>query len=206
MKFGVRSIAVASATLLTLGLAGCSVPGDEGLTPEESQETDALQTQAEEQTAEAEATDDEKLAVGDVLEHGDWKLTLNDATLNANDEVTAANELDAAPEGEQFALFNVTIVYEGQDTPTVNSGTAFEFVTADGETFSPHDDEVEVEGDSTALESGTEAVAAPDGLNTGEQLSTNATVTGNVLIIIPADSEGDLRVTLDGQEALFAVS
>ncbi|MBF6290184.1 DUF4352 domain-containing protein [Nocardia cyriacigeorgica] len=119
--------------------------------------------------------------LGSVITDGDWQVTVNSVTLNANDAVAAENPFnDPPPPGSQYLLANVTITYIGSDPQGDTPFATISYVTADGNTVNSYD--------SNAV--------APDALDTNSPLFEGASTTGNVEFIVPSASaaQGTLAV------------
>ncbi|WP_280234488.1 DUF4352 domain-containing protein [Nocardia cyriacigeorgica] len=133
--------------------------------------------------------------LGSVITDGDWQVTVNSVTLNANDAVAAENQFnDPPPPGSQYLLANVTITYIGTDPQGDTPFATVSYITADGNTVNSHD--------SNAV--------APDALDTTSPLFEGASTTGNVEFIVPSASaaQGTLAVepTLLSDKVFVAVS
>ncbi|WP_231856048.1 DUF4352 domain-containing protein [Nocardia cyriacigeorgica] len=119
--------------------------------------------------------------LGSVITDGDWQVTVNSVTLNANDAVAAENSYnEAPPPGSQYLLANVTITYIGNDPQGDTPFATISYVTADGNTVNSYD--------SNAV--------APDALDTNSPLFEGASTTGNVEFLVPSASaaQGTLAV------------
>lgn len=133
--------------------------------------------------------------LGSVITEGDWQVTVNSVTPDANDAVAEANMFnDPPPAGSQYLLANVTITYTGSDPQGEMPFTTITYVTADGNTVNSYD--------STAV--------APDSLDTLSPLFQGASTTGNVVFTVPATSatQGTLAVepTMFSDKVFVAVN
>ncbi|MFD3443146.1 DUF4190 domain-containing protein [Microbacteriaceae bacterium 4G12] len=122
----------------------------------------------------------------------EWDVTLGAATLDADDIVAAEDRFtDPAPNGFQYAMVPVTVVYRGTETGTPWAELAIDFVSAAGTTHTS--------SDSFAV------VPAP--LTDVTELAPGSTGTGNVVVSVPtADVEKGtwtLSTTL-GERVYFA--
>ena len=151
---------------------------------------------AEQEEDDAEASGDtgsreNPLPIGDTFEAGDWTVTINSFTPNADDEIAAENQFnDPAPEGHSYALINADATYSGDDSEMVMTGVSIDYVTSSGETS----------GSSDAM------AVAPDALQSSAELFEGGTESGNVALVVPEDDDGLIRVRLgmfDREDAFF---
>ena len=127
------------------------------------------------------------LPLGSTIATDDWSVTLNSASLNATDQVLAANTFNDPPaEGNVYLLVNVTVTYTGTDPQGDIFFGTIDYVTTEGTTVGAYD--------SFAV--------APDSLDTLTTLYEGGATTGNLVFEVPAATAGDgvLAVT----PALFA--
>lgn len=98
-----------------------------------------------------------------------WEVSLGAPTLNATDQIKAANEFNPDPEaGNQYAIVPATVTYVGADSANPFELT-FEYVSAEGRTY-------------------TGAFVSMDGqLSEVGDLFTGGSATGNVIIEIPTE-------------------
>lgn len=190
-----------AAAAFALLLTGCD--GDTEAAVEQDTETvEAAEAQpaAEVDTDEGEPAEaeesgsrDNPLPLGETFEYDDWSVTVNSFNADATAEVLAENMFNEEPaEGTTYALINASVTYLGDDSEMPALGTDISFVTSTGETVS-------------AWESMT---VAPDALDSTKELYTGGTVTGNVVVQIPADDAGTIRVRLglfDTEDAFFGL-
>lgn len=157
---------------------------------EDAQEEDA-ETSEEEPSAEA-GTRDNPLPLGETFEHADWSVTVNSFTGNADAQVAAENQFnDPAREGSMYALINADATSHGEESEMVMMGVSIDFATSSGETIGS--------ADSMAV--------APDGLDLSAELFEGGTESGNVILAVPEEAEGPLRVSLgmfDQEDAFFS--
>lgn len=136
-------------------------------------------------------TRDNPLPWGESFAYGDWEVTINEVTFNADEQVAAENQFnDPAPEGYSYALINASTTYTGDDSESPMIGTGIAYVTENGETISSTD--------SLAV--------VPDALDNSRELYNGGTETGNVGLAIPSDDAGTIRVRLgffDTEDAFF---
>lgn len=162
---------------------------------ETTEETpDAAGEEGDEATEDSDAgTRDNPAPIGETFESGDWAVTINDVTLNADEEIASANEFnEPAAEGSSYALVNATVVYNGEDSDMIMMGTDIAYVTSSGETVSTWDS----------------IVVAPEPLDGTQELYNGGTETGNVVIAVPDEGEGAIRVRLglfDTDDAFFSM-
>lgn len=182
-------------------------PADQSLEAEQAAEPDQANTEAESTVEEGSGSEDSAddaeptgdagsrenpLALGDTFKHGDWAVTVNSFTPNADDQVAAENQFnDPAPEGHSYALINADATYHGEESEMVMLGASVDYVTSTGETV----------GSSDTL------AVAPDGLDLSAELFGGGTESGNVALALPQDDDGLIRVSLglfDQEDAFFA--
>lgn len=112
------------------------------------------------------------LPIGTEISSEDWKIVINSVTLNANDQVAAANEFNNPPaEGNEYILVNYTVTYTGDDPSGSMPLESVEYVTPGG-----------VSIDSTS----TFAVAS-DEIDTLTTLYNGGSVTGSTVLEVPSD-------------------
>lgn len=132
--------------------------------------------------------------LGTAVPQGDWTVTVNSTTLDANDAVLAENPYNEAPaEGSQYMLANITATYNGNDPEGSTPWVDLEYVTAEGNTLASYD----------------ASAVIPERFDSVETLYQGASTTGNYVFEVPSDSaaEGVLAVTPDmfGDKAFVAV-
>jgi energy-coupling factor transporter transmembrane protein EcfT len=109
----------------------------------------------------------------------EFTVKINTVNLAANDAVLAANEFNDAPDaGMVYALVNATITYTGEDSGYANQAV-ISYVSADGNVFNSYD----------------KFVSPPEPAFGLDELYAGASVTGNLVIQIPAAGDGLIRVT-----------
>ncbi|MBF6426889.1 DUF4352 domain-containing protein [Nocardia cyriacigeorgica] len=133
--------------------------------------------------------------LGSVITDGDWQVTVNSVTLNANDAVAAENPYnEAPPAGSQHLLANITVTYIGTDPQGKAPDVSVSYVTADGNTLNTYDS----------------VTVVPDALDTISPLYEGASTTGNVAFTVPSASaaQGTLAVepTFLSDKVFVAVS
>ena len=133
--------------------------------------------------------------LGSVITDGDWQVTVNSVTPDANDAVDAENQFnDPPPAGSQYLLANVTITYTGTDPQGAIPFTTVRYVTAEGNTVNSYDS----------------GVVTPDALDTLSPLFQGASTTGNLAFAVPTASatQGTLAVepTMLADKIFVAVS
>jgi hypothetical protein len=123
---------------------------------------------------------DNPLPIGSTISGQEFDVVVNSVTLNATEEVMAANEFnDPPPDGWAWAVVNVSITYTGQDSDSVVWVTVA-YVLTGGEVVNSYD---------------YLTVAPEPELDSFAELYTGGTATGNVAIAVPIDDAGLLRVT-----------
>lgn len=173
---------------------------------DEAQPTDEVADEA--QPADPEAADDEvdgpvEVAepdagtrtnphpLGTTVASDDWEVTITSFTADATDEVLAANQFNEAPdEGHTYALVGVSVTRLGDESGTTME-IGVDYVTDRGNVVSRSD----------AL------AVAPDALSF-EEMFQGASVSGNVVLMIPDGGAGTVRVSPGWftDEAFFATS
>lgn len=123
---------------------------------------------------------DNPAPLGSAITDGDWTVTIN--------SVTTANESSfgqAPAAGKTLLVINVTATYNGNDSQGSTAWANVKFVTADGTTI-----------DST---SGSTMFIPEDQFDSLTTLYEGASVTGNKMLEVPADSwqNGVLAVSPD---------
>ena len=100
-----------------------------------------------------------------------WEVTLGTSTLNATDQVKAANQFNADPEpGNAYAIFPATVKYIGSKSGSPNFSLDFTYVSADGRSY---------DGGFVTMDGQLSDVA---------DLYPDASATANVIIEIPTTS------------------
>lgn len=117
--------------------------------------------------------------LGSTVSGDGWSVTINSVDLDANDAIAAENQFnEPAPEGMTYIMVNATIAYTGDSDEGEMPWTTIEYVTVDGNTIS-------------------QSGVTPDALDTVSDLYAGGSTTGNVSLVVPADtvSEGVLAVS-----------
>ena len=132
------------------------------------------------------------IQIGSTAGMVDWDVTLGAVTLDADDIVADENRFnEPAPEGFQYAMVPVTVVYRGADTGTPWAELSVDFVSAAGTTHAA--------SDSFAV--------VPSPLTDVNELFPGASGSGNVVVAVPsADVEKGTWVltTLFGDRYFFS--
>ncbi|MBC9927964.1 MULTISPECIES: hypothetical protein [unclassified Leucobacter] len=133
----------------------------------------------EDPPASEKGTRENPLPLGAIISSDDWDVVVNSVNLSANDAVASANPYnEAAPEGQQYALVNVSVTYKGADTG-MPAFVQIDYVTATGEVISTWD---------------SFAIAPEPTFGAGE-LYAGGQATGNLAFLIPSSADGILRIT-----------
>lgn len=122
--------------------------------------------------------------LGTVVKSEEWEVTITDVTLDATDEVMAADDINEEPEsGNQYMLIDVEVKYVGSDPDGSTPMMTIDYVSASGNTFSELDT----------------LVIAPDELRTYETLYEGASASGSLAIEVPSEDtdKGVLAVSPD---------
>ena len=171
---GVIVFTVVLATAFTDAFGGSDVEVGDSTTVTE--EADAG---AEEPAAES-GTRENPLPLGTPFSSNEWTVVVNSVTLNAQDQILAANEFNEAPDpGTEYILINYTVTYTGTDAEGgMPVFVGVEYVTAAG---------VTVDG----LE---KIVIGPDEMNSMSPLYEGASATGNHAIQVPTPVDGVIAI------------
>jgi hypothetical protein len=106
----------------------------------------------------------------------DWEVTLGPPMLDADDVLRAySTSTEPAPEGFQYAMVPVTVVYRGTEAGTPWADLGFDFVSAAGSAHSS--------SDSFAV--------APQPLTDLNRLAAGEGGTGNVVVAVPSVDVGN---------------
>ena len=143
-------------------------------------------------SAGSEGTRENPYPLGTLISSAEWDVVVNSVNLSANQEVADANMFnEPAPEGQQYAVVNVSVTYKGEDS-SYPMFVNIDYVTATGEVISTWD--------SFAV--------APEPTFGGNELYAGGSATGNLAFAIPSSADGVLRVTpgLFADEVFVAVS
>ena len=117
--------------------------------------------------------------LGSVVSGSEWDVTITSFELDATEAVLAANQFNEPPaDGMVYAVVGVSATYTGADSST-SLMVGVDYVTATGE--------VVTRADSMAV--------APDPMFGMAELFQGGTDTGNVVLQVPADGGGVLRVS-----------
>lgn len=146
--------------------------GDIAVVEEGATGTDALEETSTESDAAAQGTRDNPYPLGSTVANTEWEITINSVTFNADKRVMAEDEFnDAAPDGSEYILINVTEKYIGEDPEGSSTGFVFvNYVTPDG---------VTVDGTDTFA-------VAPDALDSMTTLYTGGSTEGNIALAVPS--------------------
>lgn len=133
-------------------------------------------------SSDAGSSRDNPLPIGSTIEDDEWAYTINSVTLNATDQVMAANSFNDEPKpGMEYIIVNVTITYKGNDAQGATPFGQVRYVSAEGNTYSSADD----------------FAVAEDNLDTLTTLFQGASISGNEVMSAPIDTadQGVLAVT-----------
>lgn len=154
-----------------------SVEEQTSVTAESSEDGESTDSEAGESVSE-QGTREDPFPIGTTIVSKDWDVVVNSVNLSANDAVAEANSFnDPAPEGQQYAVANVTVTYKGEDTG-MPVFVQIDYVTATGEVISTWD---------------SFAIAPEPTFGSGE-LYAGGTSTGNLAFLIPSSADGILRI------------
>lgn len=148
-------------------------PADAG---EEAEEAPAAED-APEDTAEA-GSRENPVPLGSLISGGEYDVTINSVNLNATDAVLAANQFNEAPaDGFVYALVNATITYTGEESGFA-AFVGIDYVSSTGEVITPADN----------------FAVAPEPTIGLDEMYNGGTVTGNIVLSVPAGDAGLVRV------------
>ncbi|ROR72051.1 hypothetical protein [Bogoriella caseilytica] len=203
MKSSTAAIPLAAA-LLTLGACGLGSEEPDTEAPADTATADEAAEEAADETADGPDGEAEvepagergsranPLALGESIEGSDWVVIINEVQFGADEQVAAENQFnEPPPEGHSFVLIDVSATYTGTDSEMPMLGTDIAWVTSSGETL----------GSSDAF------AVAPDAFDTTRELYEGGSETGNLVIAVPEDDEGLIRVRLgmfEREEAFVA--
>ena len=181
----VSVVAMIAAPIIALGLFANSV-NEANKTEINTNPGASSAADSESQPGSADAevgTRENPVPLGGELSNDDWKVVINSVDFDAAEAVAQANEFNSpAADGTQYMLVNMTVNYIGDDAEgdMPASGVFVSYVTAEG-----------VESGDLA------AVYPPDELDMTATLYEGASLTGNIVRVIPAGSQdGVLSVQL----------
>lgn len=175
----VGTIAGALATLVAISNAFTEASGGAvtAAPPAATSEAGTTTTEAAAQSSD-EGTRENPYPLGTAIANDEWSVVVNSFDAAATDQVLAENEFnEEPPAGETYALANVTITRVAAEAQTPMMVTV-EYVTASGNVIGSWDN----------------PAVAPDAVDSNE-LYEGATVTGNLVFLIPEGDAGSLRVT-----------
>lgn len=116
--------------------------------------------------------------LGSLISGGEYDVTINSVNLNATDAVLAANQFNEAPaEGFAYAVVNATITYTGEESGFA-AFVGIDYVTSTGEVITTADD----------------FAVAPEPTIGLDEMYNGGTVTGNIVLSVPAGDSGLIRV------------
>lgn len=130
----------------------------------------------------AEGTRENPYAIGTKISTDAWDMTITNVTLDATDELLAADEFNEKPDsGNQYMMIDVEMTYTGDEPDGEMPMASFEYVSAGGNTFDGLED----------------MVVAPNALDDMDNLYSGASTSGSIAIQIPSD---------DAESGVLAVS
>ena len=130
--------------------------------------------------SETQGTRSNPYPLGSVIANKEWSVTVNSFSPDATAAVLAENQFNDEPDaGHRYALANVTVTRLGQEAASPIFDVSVDYVTSQG----------------NVIHSSDKMAVAPDGLSNNE-LYTDASSTGNVVLHVPEGDEGLLRLKL----------
>lgn len=167
-------------------------------TPTATTETPTAEPTPTASTATSAATDGDgtptnPFALGTLLTTTDWEITVNSVTLNATDQVLAANSLNTAPaDGNEYVLINITETYTGSDSAVTADPILIAWV--DPSTAETH--------------ATSETIQVPPDRFDSSSLTPGVPLTGNVVVEVPSASAADglIELTSGANSAYVALS
>jgi energy-coupling factor transporter transmembrane protein EcfT len=164
----VQEIATGDDTSIT---DGATIAPDE-----DSEEQD---TADEEAATGTDGSRDDPLPLGTVIPGTEYDVVVNSVTLHATDAVVAENMFNEPPaDGFEYIVVNVTVTYTGSDSGYASMASV-DYVTSTGEVITSYDS----------------FVVGPEPTLGLDELYNGGTSTGNVVLSIPIDDAGLLRIT-----------
>lgn len=160
----------------------------ESVAPAESSDGEAAEASGTDTDQEADGTRTNPYPVGTAISNDSWKVTVNEFTPDATKKVLAYEFNDKPGDGNVYAMVNLTLTYLGEDSDD-SSSVGVSYVTEGGNVVNSWDN----------------LVIAPEGFGMDE-LYNGAKATGNVVLEIPKDDAGTLRVRpgMFADEVFFA--
>lgn len=126
-------------------------------------------------------TRDNPVPLGTVASFEDWDVSVDDVTLDATDEVVAANDFNSEPENGQYVLVTLTFTYTGQGEG--NSMFAFNPVL--------------VGSDARQYETHECMAVTPNPMSDAPTLENGGTFTGSDCFDIPPEALDGARLFLE---------
>jgi hypothetical protein len=163
------------------GQKGSETPVAKEPTANQPTANDSTDREPKAETAPDEAlgSRDNPYPLGTVIHGKEYDVTVNSVTVGATDAVLAANMLNQAPpEGQSYAVINLTITYTGEGSGFADFVTVA-YVASTGEVY---------DGLGTVT-------VAPEPTIGLDELYSGGTVTGNKVLPIPDGETGLLRVS-----------
>lgn len=119
--------------------------------------------------------------LGAPIESSDWTVVINSVNLDATEAVLTENEFQDPPaDGTVYIGINYTVTYTGDDADgQMPAFVGIEYVTAGGNTVDGLD----------------KILLGPDAIDTVTTLYTDASVTGNAYLEVPAPVDGVIAVS-----------
>lgn len=132
-------------------------------------------------TAAEVGTRDNPAPLGSAVTGDEYTVVINSFVADATQQVLDANQFnEAPPAGSVYALVNATITYTGAESGMA-AFAQIDYVTAGGEVVGISDN--------------TSLAVAPEPTLGFDELYNGGTVTGNIVLQLPAGDAGALRVT-----------
>lgn len=167
---------LAALFTLSLVLMGCSSPAPEAAKSDTAETQPAEVKEPEAKEPEAKSSRENPFPLGAEIKTDDWTIVVNSVDMDATKAVVEENLFNDPPaDGNVFIMPNVTITYTGNEADGAMPMAVFAYVTVDGNTINSYD---------------TFAVA-PDALDTLTTLYEGASVSGNLVLEVPANSAAD---------------
>lgn len=118
-------------------------------------------------------TVDDPYPIGSTIVSDDWEVTVNAVDLDATDEVLSADDENVEPAtGEVYLMANITATYVGEDQAGALPPLKVQYLDDQGVEFLPQDT----------------FVVTPDPFEITAALTPGASLTGNVVVSVPADT------------------
>ncbi|HWV49436.1 MAG TPA: hypothetical protein VN035_08265, partial [Microbacterium sp.] len=175
---GIIGAIVLVVTLVSAGVQALDEISDTSVSSSPQDDTDDADAE-EGADADGVGSQENPAPLGSTISGDEYDVVVNSVNLDATEEIVAANPFNEAPaDGYAYALVNATVTYTGDETGYAIMAQ-FAYLTSGGE----------------VIES-TEAVVVPPEPALGlAELTPDTSATGNLVLQVPVDDDGLIRVT-----------